>query len=115
MANIEGLDKLLKQLNKVASDKALMKGIEKGCLRVEATAKEKSPIDTGLLRASIRHELNASKLEGIVGTNLEYAAPQEFGTVNMRAHPYLYPALKENKDKINKDITEAVRNEIKGA
>ena len=113
-SNIIGLDNLLKRLDKLAGNAAVMKGIEKACLRVEATAKENCPVDTGLLRASIDHKLDVTKLEGIVGTNLEYAAAVEFGSIKKGAQPYLYPALASNVDKIKADIIEAVRNEIGG-
>jgi len=62
---------------------------------VEAAAKRICPVDTGRLRASITHEVDASpgKIEGRVGTNVEYAAYVELGTRRASAQPYLRPAL----------------------
>jgi len=113
---INGLDKLLKKLDRIAGNKAVMKGIEKGCLRVEATAKENASVyaDTGLLMNSIDHKLYPVELKGTVGTNVEYAPAQEFGTSKMGAQPYLYPALASNMDKIKQDIIDAVKTEIGG-
>jgi len=111
---ITGLNALLKQLDNIASKKAIMKGIEKGTLRVEATAKENCPVDEGLLRASIDHKFNFTSLNGTVFTNLKYAPYPEFGTSKQRSQPYMYPALVSNADKIKADIIEAVRNEIRG-
>jgi len=91
-----------------------MKGIEKGTLRVEATAKEKCPVDEGLLRASIDHKLNPGSLNATVFSNVKYAPYVELGTSKMRSQPYMYPALTDNIDKIKADILEAIRNEIGG-
>lgn len=141
MVNIIGLDKLLKKLDRIAGNKAVMKGIEKGALRVEAAAKEKCPVDEGFLRASIQYKPDAGNLSATIGSNVEYAAYVEFGsgvhatkgggrttpwafkgsdgkwhtTTGQRAQPFLYPALVSNIDKIKADIIEAIRNEIGGA
>lgn len=65
-------------------------------------AKREVRVDTGRLRASITHEVEKTKNEiiGRVGSNVEYAIPQEYGTSKMSAHPYLRPALEKNKGKI---------------
>lgn len=116
MATIIGLDNLLKRLDKLAGNAAVMKGIEKACLRVEASAKENATqsVDSGFLRASIDHKLIPAELKGTIGTNVEYGPYIEFGTSKQPAQPYLYPALASNVDKIKADIIEAVRNEIGG-
>lgn len=54
-------------------------------LRVERLARRYAPVDTGRLRNSITHrvrtELGANpRIVAEVGTNVEYAAAQEFGT-----------------------------------
>ncbi len=36
----------------------------------------------------------------VVGTNVNYAIPQEYGTSKMAAHPYLRPSLAKNLSKI---------------
>lgn len=58
-------------------------------------AKVLAPVDTGRLRASIVWTLGstAAGLFAEVGTNVEYAAHVEFGTINMAAQPYLIPAI----------------------
>lgn len=53
------------------------------------------PVDTGRLRSSIQAS-KGSDAQGPyadIGTNVEYAAFVEFGTVHMAAQPYLRPAL----------------------
>ena len=114
-AEINGIAQLMKRLDKISSTattKAVMAGVEKGCLRVERDAKENSPHDTGILRASITHKLDPSTLSATVGTNIEYAAVQELGGQHQSAHPYLYPALRDNKDNIKQDIAKALKEAI---
>jgi len=83
----------------------LKNGMVKACLLVERDAKKNCPVDTGRLRSSItnRMEIEDKQLIGIVGTNVEYAPYQEFGTSKMAAHPFLFPALESNKERI-KDL-----------
>lgn len=74
---------------------------EAGALRlaidVQNRARQLCPVDTGRLRSSIHFE-EGQDAEGYfidVGTDVEYAAPVEFGTWKMRAQPYLRPAFAE--------------------
>lgn len=109
MAQVLGLDKLLRQLTNLNDnvEKGIERGLAKGALRVEIAAKEQTPVDTGKLRGSIQTNLSPKQAE--VGTNVEYAPYVELGTSKMAAQPYLYPALAANRKKILDDI----KNEIK--
>lgn len=67
-------------------------------LRVVNGARLRCPVDTGRLRASIissglQHDSRGAYVE--VGTNVNYAAYVEFGTMRAAAQPYLRPALLE--------------------
>lgn len=67
--------------------------------------------DTGTLRTSITHILRSSDsgIEAEVGTNIEYAKKVEFGEAGKTyPHPYLLPALEENRDFINKRVKDAI-------
>lgn len=70
-------------------------------LRVERLARRYAPVDTGRLRNSITHrvrtELGANaRVVAEVGTNVEYAASQEFGTrTGVPPVRYLGRALQE--------------------
>lgn len=110
---IEGIPQLMRRLNNIAGNEAIMAGIQKSCLRVEASAKQNCPIDTGFLRASIDHRLDAGSLSGTVYTNTEYAAPVEFGSIHGPAQPYMYPALQSNVANISNDIMASVREAIR--
>lgn len=64
----------------IISDEA--KKMNRACMVVEASAKQKCPVDQGVLRASITSEVDVS-LSGIVGrigSNLEYAPYVHQGT-----------------------------------
>lgn len=81
----------------------LESAMEKAVQLVEREAKERAPIDTGNLRASIASEVRTdveSAVQGIVGSNVEYAPFQEFGTSKMGASPFLQPAIEANRKQI---------------
>ena len=126
-----GLDEVLEELENLVSPEQLEKGLEDACLIVERAAKQKAPKGrTGELARSITHKVEG--YEGIVYTPLEYAPYAEFGTgifaenggrtdvpwhyqdekgewhttSGMPPHPYMRPALDENR--------EAIINAIKG-
>ena len=137
---LEGLEALFKRLDNLAKTEEVMKGVEKGVLRVEATAKEKCKADEGALRASIDHRLDVSTLSGEVFSNLEYAPYKEFGTgiyategggrqdewtfedkhgkwhstVGQKADPFMHPALQDNTEKVAQDIMDAVKSSLGG-
>ena len=123
------------------STEALKKGIGRACARIQADAKQNCVVDTGRLRASIVTEVHieGNTVVGTVGTNVEYAPYVEFGTgrkgdpsvehttkeswvynANGRFYtshgnepkPFLYPAFRANRDKIENDITDSVVSEI---
>ncbi len=85
-----------------AVDVRIRNNMERAVLMVENDAKRFVAVDTGRLRSSITHEITESKneIKGVVGTNVDYAIPQEYGTSKMAAHPYLRPSLKKNIPKI---------------
>ena len=66
----------------------------------------KAPVDTGALRASITSKPAGMRCD--IGTNVEYAIYQEFGTYKMAAHPFLVPALKGNEQAIIELIAAAI-------
>lgn len=61
-------------------------------------AKDRAPVDTGRLRASITFEDEMRSngfLRLVVGSNVDYAPFVEFGTERQAAQPYLRPALRQ--------------------
>ena len=86
---------------------AVAEAIKKGCLSIEASAKQNCPVDTGNLRASITTNI-IDDTSGEVGTNVEYASFVEYGTKKHSAQPFLYPAFKEYEGKIIQEIEKAL-------
>lgn len=118
-------------------DEAVDAALQKTALQVERSAKQKAPVDTGTLRASIT---NRPIDDGyVVGTNVEYAAAVEFGTrphvitpnqadalafegqagelifrqrvehPGTEAQPFLRPALRDHESDLTENIDEAIR------
>lgn len=140
MSNIDGIDRLLQKLNRlgVNSEKVLKKSMNKNIKMVQGEAKNLCPVDSGQLRNSIKSKTEVTE-KGIVATvttNCEYAAYQEFGTgqkgdssptppkydgelayredwKGIPAQPFLYPALKNNEDKVMESIQEDLKEEIR--
>ena len=63
--------------------------------------------DTGRLVSSVAVEIQ--KADVYVGSGLSYAPYLEFGTTNMTQRPWLNPALEQNRRRINKLISDAVK------
>lgn len=122
---IEGLGKVLDSIQELNNQQDLSRAIAQACALVERSAKQKCPADTGELRRSITSEVNGT--EGIIYTTLEYAPYIEFGTglfaedgngrhdvpwhyqddegnwhttSGIKPHPFMRPALEENRQQI---------------
>jgi len=100
---IKGLDSLMAKLDAMGGNvlDALGKAVKVTTEIAKSDAQTNAPVDTGMLVQSLTHGTDvkhtATSVTGIVGTSAYYAAYQEFGTVNMAAHPYMMPALNANK------------------
>ena len=68
--------------------------------------------DGGRLESSIVADITGLTAE--VSTNLQYAAPLEFGTVNMEPRPFLQPALDANKEKFKQRLMRLFDQASKG-
>lgn len=77
-------------------NEAIARALEAIGIQAEGDVASLAPVDTGRLRDSITHETHAGEESVYVGTNVEYAAYQEYGTSRMRAHPYLKPGIMNN-------------------
>jgi len=114
------MDEVKRNLGKLegrVSDK-LESATKSGALIVQNDAKIKAPYLTGNLKRSIHIETTEktdTKVVVMVGTDLEYAAAQEFGTSRgVPAHPYLRPALDENDEAVKKEIKDALAAVLRG-
>lgn len=77
-------------------DSAVGAALEEIGLLAENYAAKKCPVDTGNLRASITHEVDAGGNAVYIGTNVEYAPYVELGTSRQKAQPFLRPAASEH-------------------
>lgn len=117
---------------------ALRNAMGRAMAIVERSAKEKAPKDTGALRRSITSEVTqeGGELVGVVFTPLEYAPYVEYGTglfaekggrkdvpwcyqddkgewhstSGQKPHPFMRPALNENREEIMRIIKEALHD-----
>lgn len=63
-----------------AMHKAVELALTKVGIQAEGYAKKLAPVDTGRLRNSIAHKVDASAQEVYIGTNVEHGVYQELGT-----------------------------------
>ena len=84
---------------------AALRALEKCGLTAEGHAKKLCPVDTGNLRNSIAHNVDAEELSACVGTNSEYGAYVEFGTGKHvsggRPTPWVYQDANGNWHRTN--------------
>ena len=133
----KGLDNVLDRIDKISDPAQLEKAMQQACLLVEVSAKKKAPKGVGDLGRSIEShvEHDSSGIIGVVYTPLEYAPYVEFGTglfaeeegrkdvpwhyqdekgewhstSGMKPHPYLRPALEENRGNIKRLLMEGLK------
>lgn len=75
---------------------------------VTGDAVQKSPVDTGNLKASNDYYTSGSVVT--IGNTAHYAPFLEKGTRRMSAQPFLYPAVTENRN----NIVQLVEQYVKG-
>ena len=139
--NVDGLDGLIARLDGLIDDNQTTKAIQKACLIVERSAKQKahSIRDTGNLANSIKSkvEKDSGEVVGVVYTPLLYAPYVEYGTglfaenggrkdvpwvykddkgkfhttSGQHPQPFMRPALNENREKILQILKEGVKND----
>jgi len=106
------LNAKLRKIGDALSSQALANATLAGALIIEGSAKEKVHVITGNLRRSIRSAIEtstATSATAIVGTDVEYAPYEEFGTRYRPPHPYLRPALDEKRDEAQRTIRDAFK------
>lgn len=67
--------------------------IAKAAADIEAQAKARAPVDTGLLRSSINQPPTGDSMRRVVESPVNYSVYQEYGTSKMPAQPYMTPAV----------------------
>ena len=118
---IKGLDSLMAKLNAMGGNviDALGEAVATTGIIAQADARAFVAVDTGALKASISSDIDftATSVEATVFTNNPYALYQEMGTVKMPAHPYMMPALNDNKSTFEylakRELNKAIRKAAK--
>lgn len=135
----EGLDEVLDSLEELADLNKMEAALNRACAVVERAAKENAPQGNGDLRRSItsKVEVSGDELQGVVYTPLEYAPYVEYGTglfaeeggrqdvpwhyqddegnwhstSGQHPHPYMRPALDDNRERILDILKEGLLND----
>ena len=93
-----------------AMQQATVRALEKCGLTAEGYAKKLAPVDTGNLRNSITHTVDEEEPAAYIGTNVEYAPYVCWGTIHMKAQPFLKPAVAANANEYRKIIENELKN-----
>jgi HK97 gp10 family phage protein len=96
---------------------AIARGVLAGALVVESDAKALVHVQSGTLKRSITHtepEIVDGVATAQVGTNVEYAPMEEFGSKGREPHPYLAPALERNVNMVKSLIAQSIKTEFPG-
>lgn len=130
---VQGLDKVRRRLVDQIP-KAVRAALEQAMLEsanlIVAGAKLRAPVETGEVRDSIRHHgVKEGRRGGLYvaitagdkttetktgGTTYQVARLLEFGTVKMPAQPFMLPAYRANKRRVQQRMRRAVKNAIMG-
>lgn len=115
---VKGLEEVQKKMVQVAKDMRgtpALNAMRQATLLVHRSAKQNAPVDTGRLRASITPSVSQSgnTVMGVVGSNVEYAPFQEFGTRHMKGRFYLKRALEQNARRIYSLLSRFVEQVVK--
>lgn len=97
---IFGLGALISRFRGANIGKSSQRGAEKAAAHLTSEIKSRAPVDTGHLRDSYGYyvESGRSRVTAHVGTNVEYAVHQEYGTVYQSGTPHVRPALEANRE-----------------
>jgi HK97 gp10 family phage protein len=95
------------QLSAAVKQKAEL-AVTKAAADIEAQAKVRAPVDTGLLKNSIQSRREGD-LRHIVESPVHYSVYQEFGTRKMPAQPFMLPAVEFVKPSFEMAMRSLVR------
>lgn len=92
-------------------DVAIARALEAIGIEAESDAADLCPVDTGRLRNSITHTIDADGKAAVVGTNVEYALYVHNGTSRNRGkgQPFLTDAVTQNAGKYRQIFEAAMK------
>lgn len=124
ITGLKELDAALQELAWPAARRALRKGMRQGANVVRDEVRDKAPIDTGLLKRSIRtrerkDENGWMQVAVEVRRRAFYGKFFEYGTSKMAAKPFIRPAASNNTDaavgRMRDALAEAIEIEMQRA
>lgn len=89
----------------------LVKTFKRSMLEIQNLAKMKAAVDTGNLRNSIQLDI-LSDTKILITSFASYSYFVEFGTIYMKAQPFLRPAIDEVRFKRIKEIAKQVQSTL---
>ena len=107
--NVVGDTQVKTRLGGLINQDKLEQALDKAGMLVEGDAKRHVRVDTGRLKNSI--DVIKKPLTRYIGSSVQYAAAQEYGRPDLKSYgytPYLRPAIRKNRAKINRLIKDAV-------
>jgi len=110
---LEDLDELPDQQSE-ALEEEIHNIVETAADNMVSYAQGIVPVRTGNLLASIFSEINEDDLSVTLGATADYASFIEYGTVKMRAQPFLGPAAVIGQEEMNARIEETIVQRLDG-
>lgn len=89
---------------------AIARALEAIGIEAESDAAELCPVDTGRLRNSITHTIDAGEQVAIIGTNVEYSLYVHEGVHGRPGQPFLTDAVTQNANKYRGIAEAALKN-----
>lgn len=133
-ARLDGFEKIGDAFRRItaAVERETERNVKRSLANIEAGAKRRCRVRTGRLRNSITHQVDPDGMDGTVGTNVDYAIHQHFGTgargaasaagrfggsydrtiAGQAANPFLFDAAEEERPKFVQRMEEDVRSAL---
>lgn len=111
-ADVEGLEVVADHTDEVieALGVAMGRALEAVGIEAESDAANLCPVDTGRLRNSITHTIDADEKVAIIGTSTEYAPYVHEGVHGRPGQPFLTDAVNQNADKYRQIFEASLKN-----
>ena len=98
----------LSMWQKVKFKKEIRDALQLTAKKIESSAVQMAPKDTGALKASMWSKM-VSDTEAQIGDGVYYGVFQELGTVNIAPQPFLMPAFEANKKVFEEEMKKVLK------
>ena len=93
---------------KIRFPKEIRNALQLTAKKIESTAVQMAPKDTGALKASMWSDM-VSDTEARIGDGVYYGVFNELGTVNISPQPFLMPAFEANKKVFQEEMKKVLK------